>query len=174
MDTEEKEGNQVQVGRYEKSIESKRLIVRESRLADAPLLAERLRSADKDEIYAARGIGPNEALEICVVDSTKCFTVLDGDTPIAMFGYLHVDDDTAQVWMLGSDELTQNKKWFVRESKRWLCEFEKQYRVLFNFIDARNELHIKWIDRMGFDIVESVSDYGFEKRLFLKFVIGEV
>ena len=139
-----------------------------------PVLAERLRSADKDEIYAARGIGPNEALEICVVDSTTCWTVLNGDTPIAMFGYLHVDDDTAQVWMLGSDELTQNKKWFVRESKRWLCEFAREFKVLYNFIDARNELHRKWIGRMGFNIVESVPDYGFEKRLFLKFAIGEV
>jgi hypothetical protein len=149
-------------------------IVRESTLADAPLLAEHLRLADKDEIYAARGIGPNEALEICVVDSTKCFTVLNGNIPIAMFGYLHVNDETAQVWMLGSDELTQNKKWFVRESKGWLIDFAKQYRVIYNFIDARNELHIKWIGRMGFKIVESVPDYGFEKRLFLKFVMGEV
>ena len=149
-------------------------IVRESTLADAPLLAEHLRLADKDEIYAARGIGPNEALEICVEDSTKCFTVLNGNIPIAMFGYLYVNDDTAQVWMLGSDELTQNKKWFVRESKRWLCEFAREFKVLYNFIDARNELHIKWIGRMGFNIVESVPDYGFEKRLFLKFAIGEV
>ena len=148
--------------------------IRKSCLADTPFLAKRLRSADKDEIYATQGIGPNEALEICVTNSTACWTVLNAEEPIAMFGYLHIDDDTAQVWMLGSDELTQNKNWFVRESKRWICEFQKKYKVLFNYIDARNELHIKWIDRMGFNIVGSVSDYGFEKRLFLKFAKGEV
>jgi hypothetical protein len=148
----------------------KHLLVRKSKLEDTSLLAARLRSADKDEIYAVRGVGPNEALMICVTDSTTCWTVLNDRTPIAMFGYLHINNETAQIWMLGADELTQNKKWFISESKRWISDFKKQYRVLFNFIDARNELHIKWVKRMGFDIVETNPTYGFEKRLFYKFV----
>ena len=48
--------------------------------------------------------------------------------------------------------------------------FQKRYRVLYNFIDARNTLHIKWLKWCGFTFIQKHYDYGYEKRLFYEFV----
>ena len=43
------------------------------------------------------------------------------------------------------------------------------YPILFNFVDARNTTHVKWIKYMGFSIIQEHATFGVEGRLFYEF-----
>ena len=71
---------------------------------------------------------------------------------------------TAIVWLLASEDLKKDIPLrFLRHSKGVVEIFQKRYRVLYNFIDARNTLHIKWLKWCGFTFIQKHYDYGYEK-----------
>jgi hypothetical protein len=63
-----------------------------------------------------------------------------------------------------------DKRWFLRKSKEVLAEMQKKYPLLFNVVDARNEVHVKWIGWLGFTFVKKHLNWGPEGRMFYEFV----
>jgi hypothetical protein len=63
-----------------------------------------------------------------------------------------------------------DKRWFLRESKKTLAIMQNKYPVLFNMVDARNEVHVKWIQWLGFTFIKKHLHWGPENRLFYEFV----
>jgi hypothetical protein len=47
---------------------------------------------------------------------------------------------------------------------------QQNYDVLFNLVDERNTLHIRWIQWCGFTFVNRHPALGAEQRPFLEFV----
>ncbi len=74
------------------------------------------------------------------------------------------------VWMVATDRLVKYQREFIRESRKWLDEAHEEYPMLGNFVDARNTLHIRWLDWMGFHFINRFEEWGFERRPFLQFV----
>ena len=147
-------------------------LVRKTEPQDAFELAERLRIADQNEIRAALGKDPLAVLARCPVISPVCYTVVnEHGRPVAMFGITpdRSDPEAGIPWALGTPELTRNRIAFLKESRSWLKHFQQGYRKLWNYIDARNEVHIRWVTRIGFRIVERIEEFGFEKRPFYRF-----
>lgn len=144
---------------------------RDSIPKDAITLAPRLREADKQEIMAAVGLKPAPGLLHCLMESKPCLTMVgDEEEPFGMFGLVPDDDGfSASVWMLASDDIIKYRMVFLREAQRWVKETNKEYPVLYNSVDARNGLHIKWLRWMGFTFINQ-RIAGPEKRLFLDFV----
>ena len=76
-------------------------------------------------------------------------------------------------WMLGRDEMLTDvhDKWeFLRQSRIHLANLHAMYPVLFNFVDARNTVHLRWLRWMGFTFISRNDNYGPEKRTFYEFV----
>lgn len=73
--------------------------------------------------------------------------------------------------MFGSDALTVNplRSQFLRECRRYLAGMEQLYPVLFNLIDERNTVHMRWLRWMGFTFIRRTT-YGHEQRPFLEFI----
>ena len=146
---------------------------RKTRPSDIPYIAENLRAADLAEVKASSKFTPLEVLLYSFLAGKPCMTICKGDeTPVAMWGVTPESDTVGRVWMLGTDELTKDKSLrlrFLREAKLHLNEILKSYAVLWNYVDARNTVHLRWIRWMGFTFVAKHPHYGEEQRPFFEF-----
>lgn len=141
--------------------------------SDIQVVAANMRKEDKAEVLAAEGIPPEHALLFCFMAGKPCMTICNAsDEPIAMWGVTPDAGKVGRVWMLGTDELVQNHRIrirFLREVKAYLRQLFTTYAVLWNCVDARNTVHIRWIRWMGFTFVAEHPNYGAEGRSFLEF-----
>lgn len=138
--------------------------VRKSVGADIHVMASRLRSADLQEIQALRGSAPiATVLEDGYRFSEPCYTGTLDDKPVVMFGVAPIFDrdyilKAGSIWLLGTDAISEKIPIpFLRWSKEMLPIITKQYDVVFNVVDKRNEVHIKWIKWLGFSFIREVS-----------------
>ncbi len=145
--------------------------VRPARSTDGKI-AQRLREADLREIKANLGQDPLIVLERGIAQSDPCYTVVnEQNKPLALFGVVPDtgDPDVGLVWLLASDELAQHPFFVLRNTHKWVEKLQRQYRVLWNHIDARNELHIRWLQWSGFTVLRRIENFGVEQRPFYEF-----
>jgi hypothetical protein len=64
-----------------------------------------------------------------------------------------LSDTIGQVWMLGSEGLVKIKTSFLKQSRSEVEGMNEIYPHLCNFIDSRNDVHLKWIRWCGFKII---------------------
>jgi hypothetical protein len=146
--------------------------VRPAKGGDADGLAPKLREADLQEIRANLGEEPLGVLERGVAWSDPCYAVVDGeDRPLALFGVVPDSGcaEVGMVWLLGSDDLVSHPFFVLRNSRAWVKKLHGRYRVLWNFVDARNEIHIRWLRWCGFTFLRLVEKHGVEQRPFYEF-----
>lgn len=146
---------------------------RPSTIQDAIDLAPRLRVEDVAEIQAASGHLPLEALLNGVLGGTQCLTILDDQEVIGMFGVNHIPEfgeGQAAIWLLAAPTLISIKRQFLREQWHYLEQFHTKYPLLWNYVDARNVGHIKWLKALGFTLIKRHEHYGVEGRPFYEFV----
>jgi hypothetical protein len=76
--------------------------------------------------------------------------------------------------MVGSPEIARCGRVLLIDAPAWLNELSSRYRYLSNVADARNELHLRWLRRLGFNFEPAVA-YGPQGKLFIPFgmEIGE-
>lgn len=153
------------------------LYPRPATVDDISWMSSRLRIADILEVKAAAGLDPWGALRDSYNNSSCRMVGADEkDRPVCMGGvvpaHFHWTSTplSAVVWMLATTDLEHHQMSFLRQSKVWLEKWHQDYPVLFNCVDERNELHIKWLRWLGFVFIRRHPEWGFEKRPFLEFV----
>jgi len=144
--------------------------VRPSVLDDCYVIAENIREDDRREILAMNGEEPLEAMVSGFIYSDNPRTVLVGETPVAMFGSGEVEPGVGMVWLLGTEGIEDISIQFLRESKHWLEQLHDNYEMLFNYVDERNTVHIKWLKWLGFKFINRHEQFGVENRPFFEFV----
>jgi len=140
------------------------VVVRSSVFDDIAAVALRMREDDVREAQAM-GHSPSEALTRGYNWSKWCMTVLVNDVPAAMFG-VGSHDGIGIVWALGTDDLTHRA--VVEVSRVHLPRLEAEFEYLGNLVDARNEVHVGWLKRLGFEILGR-TEKGPDRREFLVF-----
>ena len=145
---------------------------RDTREEDLEYLAENLRDADKAEIRAMVGWETLPALRYALKHSKICKTgLLDTHEPVLIYGVTPSGNPhLGSIWMLATDRLLKGQTTFLRKSREEINEISKGYRGVFNYTDARNELHHKWLKWCGFTFLRKLDEYGVEKRPFYEFV----
>jgi hypothetical protein len=136
-------------------------------------MASIMREADKLEVDAAGQPSPQAALIRGFLESRPCLTVEHAGTPAAIFGVVPVQGvgpKVGIVWLLGTDAILKFRSTFLRDSRAWLEDVSKDYDMLMNCIDARNELHIRWVKWLGFTFVAQHDKFGPYGLPFLEFV----
>lgn len=137
-----------------------------TKLKDLIYLAPRLRFADKQEIVANSGSTPIEALYKGYKSSDILFTIINPKgEPVGLFGV----NNAGAIWLLATDNLKDIKIAFLKECKKVINLLNKKYKVLWNFVDCRNELHIKWLKWCGFTFIKKLN-YGVLDKPFYEFV----
>jgi hypothetical protein len=148
------------------------LSVRPARPGDAGRLAPELRIEDLREITASVEEPPHEVLERGVLESDPCYAVIDrAGSVVALFGVVPDpgDTQTGRIWLLGSSQLVARTFFFIRNSRQWVETIQRRYAVLWNWVDARNEVHIRWLKWCGFTQTSVDETYGVEGRPFFEF-----
>lgn len=152
---------------------TKTAYVRRSIPRDIPVVAANMRQADRDEVAVGDNGTPEKALLSGLLMSKPCMTICGPeDEPVGMYGAVPHGDRVGAVWLLGTDDLVQRKDIrlrFLREVKAHVASLFDHYDLLFNTVDARNEVHVKWIRWVGFTFIAEHPNYGAEGRLFLEF-----
>jgi hypothetical protein len=147
---------------------------RKSKLKDILAVANNMRAADVAEVHAASGREPKEVLLQCFFEGKPCLTICDtNDMPVAMWGVVPVSEMVGGVWLLGTDALVKDSKTrmgFLRQARAAVDQVQEEYPVLANCVDARNKVHVRWLQWMGFTIIKEHPNYGAEGRAFLEFV----
>lgn len=141
--------------------------------ANAHALALDLRPEDAAEVRAMTGREPLESLLHGIQHSDVPLAIEDDDgTTIGLFGVVRVQQTprVGTVWLLASPKLLKHWRKLARESRRWVESLQAQYDVLFNLVDERNAVHIRWIQWCGFTIVNRHPALGAEQIPFLEFV----
>jgi len=138
-------------------------------------MAHCVRQADRDEVAAVTGGGVVPALVTGVLGSTRAYTVKRSGRPIAIFGVADMPEFPAPtrygaVWMLGTDEIAEVYRPFLRGSRLWLPRLEEGYDMVGNLVDARNLAHVRYLRWLGFGFPRVHKSYGHEGRPFLEFV----
>lgn len=147
------------------------MIVRETLEVDCFELAPNMRDIDKQEIKSSGGLSPLEALLGGLkISKGYCYSLFDDNNKVVgIFGVSPVlpkEDSTGIVWLLGSDDMTNNIKEFHSLAKKYLERFHKTFNYLFNFIDDRNITTTRWLKRLGFIMSHQEKKFGVEKKPF--------
>lgn len=131
-------------------------------------IAARMRQADRDEVFAASGHTPLAALSFSYAKSSCCWTAFFNGRPEVMWGVgdINILNGVGAPWLLGTDAVEENFRAFLRISSGWPNQLLQRYSVLRNFVDARNTVSIRWLEWLGFRLLEPVDISGHQFRLF--------
>ena len=145
---------------------------RESVLPDVAYVARHLREADRQEIMAGSGEEPLSVLLRGFLESQPCYTIVSNEgVPIGLFGVVpSYDPMVGGCWAVMTDEIRTIRIEFLRKCGDVIEQLNEKWPILFNYVDARNELHIKWLRAMGFTFIKVHQEHGVEKRPFIEFV----
>lgn len=117
-----------------------------------------LRKEDKCELIQLFPTSLDEFYKTCFEKEHKIYCVTtDKSEPLAIGGAYQVlgrKHKTAQVWLLSSNKLKENKIALYKYVVELINEFKKEYDTLFNFIYKSNFSSLKWLKRLGFKIVD--------------------
>lgn len=123
---------------------------------DVRYIAERMRQADRDEVFAVRGeVNLVSVVADAVLRSSMCWTGITLERePVCIFGVVPVSLLTGQgsPWMLSTEKVFRFPGALVRETSRYLERMLGVYPHLENYVDARNVRSVRWLTRVGFTV----------------------
>lgn len=149
------------------------LTPRPARYGDVLSIGLRLREEDKDELIAASGMKPIDALEHSFAATVNPYVGVDEeDKPVCMGGVVPFPGCPLRgvVWAVAATDVENHKVSFLRRSVPWVRLWQQQFPILTNAVDERNKVHIEWLKWLGFVFIARHPEYGFERRPFLEFV----
>lgn len=121
--------------------------------ATALYIAARLRFSDRLELEAWSGRQPRTALlrSLALSDPDMRWAALWQDRPVATWGVAYSWDDVGTAWFLGTDNLRLvPKRDFWALSREYVDRMQSRYAELFNYVDVRNHISRRWLERLGF------------------------
>ena len=152
-----------------------RLVIDLASRSDADSLGPRLRAADIEEIRAASGLAPTEALRRSYDFSTHVWAVRARNAqpiapPIALWGIgpLSLVEGKGCPWLLASDTFETLRPDIARLSRPLLARTRDLYPRLENRVDARHFRAVRWLSWLGFAIDPAMA-WGVEGRPFHRF-----
>ena len=153
-----------------KYIDKGDIIIRDSVIDDAVIIAKDMRQADKDEIYASHHKDPLNALVDGYKQSTLCYTVTFKGEPIAMYGCVPHSflGDTANIWLLATNNLCNCRRKLLKYDRLFVKHMLTHYQHLSNYVSVKNEVSINWLTWLGAKIEEAIP-FGIEGKLFHPF-----
>lgn len=145
--------------------------VERTTVEDIVYVANNIRQADADEIQASVGIPVLISLFRSWTSSWKTETIFNPEgMPVGIYGAVADNYGNSIVWMVATDGLIKIAKDFIKHCSPIIDNFNHTSPVLYNVVDARNHVHIRWLKKLGFKIINKHKYWGVEKRLFYKFV----
>jgi hypothetical protein len=150
-----------------------RFVIDPASRSDADSLSDRLRAADVEEIRAASGLAPAEALRRSYEFSSHVWAVREFDgLPIALWGVgpLSLVEGRGCPWLLATDAFEGLGPDIARLSRPLMAAMRDLYPYLENRVDTRHTKAVRWLSWLGFTI-DPAKAWGVEGRPFHRFWI---
>lgn len=113
----------------------------------------RLRRQDRDEILAATGLAPEDALEQSLARAVLAWAAVEQGRTVALFGVGAAPLPGCGIpWLLGTDRLVSAARDVVLHSRRYVARMRERFPLLANMVDARNRVALRWLRWCGFCI----------------------
>lgn len=138
---------------------------------DLPYFEQHMRDADRKECLAASGSTPTEALSKAVGDDYAKVALVKGKLLMA-FGVSPVSQYVGGVWALCTDTVDTDPTaafLLARHSRKWVEDMQSIYPILWNFCDARNTLHHRFLTFQGFKFINK-QNIGINGEAFYEIV----
>lgn len=128
--------------------------IRYARPEDADWVAPLLRPAEKREILRYGDGSLIESVRRSIMISRKAALLLDDEgEPLCLFGlYTELMGQSAMPWLVGTDRLDRHKRFFLRNSRKWIEKQRRRYRSLHGSVDAEYGAARRWLMWLGFHI----------------------
>lgn len=120
-------------------------------------IAQHLREADREELYASTGAREYEHILRCsAAGSDSVVMALADGAPAALFGVSTVSliYNVGCPWMLATDEAFHHQRSLVRGGRLYIATMLEQYARLENWVDARNHRAVAWLRHSGLNLDE--------------------
>lgn len=135
-------------------------------------IEKNLRADDIAELEAAshqpiegvltRSVGVSSHGWVVTSDETGEPIVVMGAAPLAL-------PRMGAAWMLATDGIKDEAFSVARHTRRYVDEMQEAYDLLWNYIDARNEISMRWLQWAGFRLVSAHPFHGPQRRAFYSF-----
>ena len=98
------------------------------------------------------------------------FTIFNPkNKPIGIFGVDDVGNGVGGIWLLATKDLATIKIAFLKQCREVVKVLNQKYKILWNYVDCRNEVHIKWLKWCGFKFLRK-TNYGVLQKPFYEFI----
>jgi hypothetical protein len=139
------------------------IIMKPTNNFDIAQLALVMRREDRQEVYAATGKGPLEALQEANEVSCDTFTAWADGHVLCGLGIRPgslVRGGIASPWFLSSVYLPGHTRELLVLSRRAIIVWLAEYEVLVNYVDARYNKSLRWLRKLGF-VIHDPMPYGY-------------
>lgn len=139
---------------------------------DFKLMKKIIRKEDREELEASTGKRYEDIIDKTRDVSDISFAGYYDGKLIALFGVrtLSMMTQTGAIWMFGSKFLPAHQRVFLKHCKKCVEVMLEDYQKVFNFVDERNTMVIRWLKWLGFTFEDS-QPYGPKRMPFYKFYL---
>lgn len=142
---------------------------RESIEEDCQLLIDDLRPDDFNEVTTMTREHPLKPVVRGFRNSKMCRSVIKDGNFIAMYGVCPTESHmVGSPFLLGTNRFLEIALPFARQCKSRVKEMQDLYPILWNFIDSRNTVHLRWLKWCGFKIINKKKIEGIDFYEFIK------
>lgn len=133
-------------------------------------IADNMRAADADEVWASNRHTPVESLMKGWNVSDFCTVAVVNDDPCVMFGLVvqTLMGGQGVPWLLGADNVLKYKQQFFHQTPKVVDEMLRVCPRLVNYVHDQNTVSIKWLRWAGFTMGDP-APYGVGGDLFRRF-----
>ena len=137
---------------------------------DAEELAHFMRAKDARELMRADGLEPLDAVRksVQLSDGNAWSIRINGDL-VAITGLCQAGDILSPVgvpWLLTTNAIEKYKQTFLRVAKQIVADYQRQYPVLYQMVDAEYEGALWFMERLGF-VLHPPQVHGVAGALFV-------
>lgn len=133
-------------------------------------LATNMREQDIEELNALGITDFVREITDSVRASDEAYVAYDAQgSVIVMYGIISSRGPGGQIWCLGSRRFNGFKKTFIHDCMKVLKQWEKRYKLLWNYIYQGNNKSIRWLGTYGAKFYRGFKINGNE---FYRFEIG--
>lgn len=139
-------------------------IVRPATMDDAHRIAPLLRQQDKVEVLAASGEMPEVVIPRAMrpPEGIVMFAETREKEPILIAGVRPFAPGVGTIWMVGTPLMEKRFGWaLAREARKAVAEWHRVFPLMWNTAWAENDLHVRWLQFMGFSLLRRVQLRGF-------------
>lgn len=129
---------------------------------DVLYVADNMRKADQEEVWASSQLRPRDALIESWEVSSHCTVATWDGVPVAVFGLATHSFKPGEgvPWLLATDKIDEVAVSFVKESRKVIDLMQEKCRYLSNYVHCKNRKSIRWLKAMGFTVSVNREKFG--------------